>query len=68
MYVSHADKNRNASPSVSGDKKSSLVDAVDPATSSGDAKLKPRSRLVYATPHFFYLFIMQICPFIEFSN
>ncbi|CAD7014295.1 unnamed protein product [Ceratitis capitata] len=38
------DKNRNASPSVSGDKKSSLVDAVDPATSSGDAKLKPRSR------------------------
>ncbi|XP_054090404.1 GTP-binding protein Di-Ras2 isoform X1 [Zeugodacus cucurbitae] len=38
------DKNRNASPSVSGDKKSSLVEAVDPATSSGDAKLKPRSR------------------------
>ncbi|XP_053965599.1 uncharacterized protein LOC128867972 isoform X2 [Anastrepha ludens] len=38
------DKNRNASPSVSSDKKSSLVDAVDPATSSSDAKLKPRSR------------------------
>ncbi|XP_039957803.1 GTP-binding protein Di-Ras2 [Bactrocera tryoni] len=46
-YVSASssrNKNRNASPSVSGDKKSSLVEAVDPATSSGDAKLKPRSR------------------------
>uniref|UniRef100_A0A1I8QEI9 Uncharacterized protein n=1 Tax=Stomoxys calcitrans TaxID=35570 RepID=A0A1I8QEI9_STOCA len=45
-YVSASssrNKNRNASPSISNDKKSSLVDAVDPATSS-DAKLKPRSR------------------------
>ncbi|XP_039956029.1 GTP-binding protein Di-Ras2-like isoform X1 [Bactrocera tryoni] len=46
-YVSASssrNKNRNASPSVSGGKKSSLVEAVDPATSCGDAKLKPRSR------------------------
>ncbi|KAI8118053.1 hypothetical protein FF38_09060 [Lucilia cuprina] len=45
-YVSASssrNKNRNASPSISSDKKSSLVDAVDPASSS-DAKLKPRSR------------------------
>nr|XP_014092581.2 uncharacterized protein LOC106619117 [Bactrocera oleae] len=37
-------KNRNASPSVSADKKASLIKAIEPATSSGDAKLKPRSR------------------------
>ncbi|XP_049309167.1 GTP-binding protein Di-Ras2-like isoform X1 [Bactrocera dorsalis] len=42
--TSSRNKNRNASPCVSGDKKSSLVEAVDPTTSSGDAKLKPRSR------------------------
>ncbi|XP_054089177.1 GTP-binding protein Di-Ras2-like isoform X2 [Zeugodacus cucurbitae] len=46
-YVSASssrNKNRNASSFVSGDKKSSLVEAVDPATSSGDDKLKPTSR------------------------
>ncbi|XP_039957113.1 GTP-binding protein Di-Ras2-like isoform X2 [Bactrocera tryoni] len=46
-YVSASssrNKNRNVSPFVSGDKKSSLVEAVDPATSSANAKLKSRSR------------------------
>ncbi|XP_049306912.1 GTP-binding protein Di-Ras2-like [Bactrocera dorsalis] len=46
-YVSASssrNKNRNASTSVSSDKKCSLVETVDPATSSGDAKRKPRSR------------------------
>lgn len=38
------DKNRMNSPSVSGDKKSNLVDAVDVASTSAEAKLKPRSR------------------------
>ncbi|EDW08169.1 GTP-binding protein Di-Ras2 [Drosophila mojavensis] len=46
-YVSASssrNKNRMNSPSVSGDKKSSLVDAVDVASTSAEAKLKPRSR------------------------
>lgn len=37
------------SPSVSGDKKSNLVDAVDVASTSAEAKLKPRSRWVQCT-------------------
>lgn len=32
------------SPSVGGDKKSNVVDAVDVASTSAEAKLKPRSR------------------------
>ncbi|ALC41550.1 CG30158 [Drosophila busckii] len=46
-YVSASssrNKNRMNSPSVSGDKKSTLVDAVDVASTSAEAKLKPRSR------------------------
>ncbi|KAH8415938.1 hypothetical protein KR222_004328 [Zaprionus bogoriensis] len=46
-YVSASssrNKNRMNSPSVSGDKKSNLVDAVDVASTSAEAKLKPRSR------------------------
>uniref|UniRef100_A0A1A9VSQ9 Uncharacterized protein n=1 Tax=Glossina austeni TaxID=7395 RepID=A0A1A9VSQ9_GLOAU len=36
-------KIRNAGPSMSSEKKSSLAEAVDPAATS-DSKLKPRSR------------------------
>ncbi|XP_030387646.1 GTP-binding protein Di-Ras2 [Scaptodrosophila lebanonensis] len=46
-YVSASssrNKNRMASPSVSCEKKSNLVDAVDVASTSAEAKLKPRSR------------------------
>ncbi|XP_050340887.1 GTP-binding protein Di-Ras2-like [Bactrocera neohumeralis] len=46
-YVSASssrNKNRNVSPFVSGDKKSSLVETVIPTTSSANAKPKPRSR------------------------
>lgn len=43
-FPSLVDKNRNASPSISSDKKSTIVEAVDPATSTGESKLKPRSR------------------------